>query len=70
MKRVTVKLRDACHKAMAMFCIDNDISHQEFYVKAQALYLQKYCDVTALPYCNECQSINTAPNASFNYHLK
>ncbi len=67
MKRATVQLRDECHKLVKLFCADYGINQQEFYIKAQAMYLQKYCNSDNIPLCSICNSINPDPTAPFDY---
>ncbi len=55
---------------MKLFCDECGISHQEFYVKAQAYYLQTHCDASNVPECEDCMVLDTHPSAVFDYPLK
>ncbi len=70
MKRVTVRIHDKCHYTMKLFCDECDISHQEFYVKAQAHYLQTHCDASNVPECKHCMDMDARPSAVFDYPLE
>ncbi len=42
MKRVSLSLRDDCHKALKLFIARRDMTIQDFYINAGREYLSKY----------------------------
>ena len=61
MKRLTVKLDEDCYRSLKLFCANHNLTVQQFYVKATALYLRTYNDTVGFDVCVNCTGVDPSP---------